>query len=126
MRSVYLFTLAIFIACTACAPESERASQQSVRSVVSSPTPQLSPTTVATNTPNSSASTPVPSDGVKRITVAELRNALDRNEAVVIDVRAEAQYNTKHIKGARHIAAGEIAARAAELPRNKTIVTYCS
>jgi rhodanese-related sulfurtransferase len=55
-----------------------------------------------------------------------LKDMLDRNEAVVIDVRNEATYNVAHIRGAKLIPEGEVANRSDELPKNKLIVTYCS
>ncbi len=65
-------------------------------------------------------------DGAARITVADLREALDKGTAYVVDVRTDDQYKSGHIKGAVHIPEMDIAARAGELPRDKTIVTYCS
>jgi 3-mercaptopyruvate sulfurtransferase SseA len=76
--------------------------------------------------PTPVAATPVPADGARRITVAELKDLLAKDEAVVIDVRDEASYNTAHIKGAKTIPEAQIANRLDELPRNKFIVTYCS
>jgi 3-mercaptopyruvate sulfurtransferase SseA len=69
---------------------------------------------------------PPPADGARRITVAELKGMLDRNEAVVIDVRNESSFNAGHIKGARLIPEAEIPNHLDELPKNKLIVTYCS
>ncbi|MGH9872136.1 MAG: rhodanese-like domain-containing protein [Pyrinomonadaceae bacterium] len=66
------------------------------------------------------------SDGARRVTVAELKDLLARNEAVVIDVRNQLSYDTAHIKGARLIPEAEVVSHADELPRNKLIVTYCS
>jgi len=68
----------------------------------------------------------VPADGARRVTTAELKDLLDRNEAVVIDVRNEASYNVAHIRGAKLIPEAEITNHLDELPRNKLIVTYCS
>jgi len=68
----------------------------------------------------------VTADGVQRITTAELQEKLQKNEAVVIDVRTEASYKVSHIRGAKLIPHTEIAKRANELPRDKMIVTYCS
>jgi hypothetical protein len=72
------------------------------------------------------ASPAATSDGVRRVTPQELKAMLDKNEALVIDVRNEASYNAAHIKGARLIPEAEILKHADELPRNKTIITYCS
>lgn len=68
-----------------------------------------------------------PSDGVTRISGDDLRVLLARGEAIVVDVRGADSYLKAHIKGAKNIPLNEIAQRAAaELPRDKMIVTYCS
>ena len=67
-----------------------------------------------------------PSDEARRITPDEVRELLKKNQAVLIDVRGEAAYKAGHIKGALWIPANEIGDRAKDLPRDKTIVTYCS
>lgn len=67
-----------------------------------------------------------PADGVRRVTVAELKTMMDNNEAFVIDVRNEASYNAGHIKGSKLIPEADILKHLDELPRDKTIVTYCS
>lgn len=65
-------------------------------------------------------------DGVRRITPGELEDLISKGQAFVVDVRNEASFNTGHIKGAKLIPLGEILNHANELPRDKTIVTYCS
>ena len=69
--------------------------------------------------------TPLP-DGARRITNTELKDLLDKNEAVAIDVRNEASYKTAHIRGAKLIPEAEVVNHIDELPKNKLIVTYCS
>lgn len=73
-----------------------------------------------------SAATPVHGDGVTRLTKDELRDALAKGTAIVVDVRPAQSYQQAHIKGAMHIPADQIGARVGELPRDKMIVTYCS
>ena len=68
----------------------------------------------------------VPSDGVRRISVDELRAALANGEAVVLDVRPEAQYKAGHIQGTLWIPDNHINDRFKEVPRDKLIATYCS
>ncbi|HKZ82000.1 MAG TPA: rhodanese-like domain-containing protein [Pyrinomonadaceae bacterium] len=65
-------------------------------------------------------------DGVRRITPAELRTALKKGKAVIVDVRGLGAYQVSHIKGALTIPVTEMAARYSELPKNKLIATYCS
>ncbi|MDQ1707560.1 MAG: hypothetical protein QOJ88_771 [Pyrinomonadaceae bacterium] len=76
--------------------------------------------------PIASAPAPVPADGARRVTTAEVKELLDRNEAVVIDVRNEASYNAGHIRGSKLIPEAEVINHLDELPKNKLIVTYCS
>ena len=73
-----------------------------------------------------SPATKAPPDGARRVTVAELKDMLAKNEAVVIDVRNEESYKAAHIKGAKLIPEAEVVKRSDELPKNKLIVTYCS
>jgi thiol-disulfide isomerase/thioredoxin len=68
----------------------------------------------------------VHADGVRRMTPEELHAAVGRGEAVVLDVRPEAQYKAGHIQGTIWIPDNEITTRFNELPRGKLIVTYCS
>jgi 3-mercaptopyruvate sulfurtransferase SseA len=82
---------------------------------------------------NSAASVPsatpghvAPSDGIKRVTTVELRDALAKGTAIVVDVRAPSVYQQNHIKDSISIPLEQTAARLQELPRDKMIVTYCS
>jgi rhodanese-related sulfurtransferase len=63
---------------------------------------------------------------VRRITVEELRTALEKGAAIVVDVRGADSYKAGHIKGALWIPGNEIAGRTKELPKDKLIVAYCS
>lgn len=81
---------------------------------------------VAPATPVNKSAHVAPADGVKRVTTFELRDALDRGQAVVVDVRPAQAYSTGHIKGSISIPLEQVATRLSELPRDKMIVTYCS
>jgi 3-mercaptopyruvate sulfurtransferase SseA len=65
-------------------------------------------------------------DGARRVTIEEMEAMLKNGTAVVIDVRSQAAYDAGHIPGSKLIPAGEILNHINELPRDKTIVTYCS
>ncbi|HXL80052.1 MAG TPA: rhodanese-like domain-containing protein [Pyrinomonadaceae bacterium] len=69
---------------------------------------------------------PAPNDGARRITTTELQDLLAKNQAVVIDVRNEASYNSGHIHGAKLIPEADLPNHLSELPKDKLIVTYCS
>ncbi len=72
------------------------------------------------------SSAPTPADGVRRMTVSELQNLVNKNEAFIVDVRSQDSYNAGHIRGAKLFPLGEIDKRSGELPKDKLIVTYCS
>ena len=69
---------------------------------------------------------PPAADGARRVTVAELKEMLDKNEAVVIDVRNQSQYDAGHIRGAKLIPEAEVVNHVGELPKDQLVVTYCS
>ena len=79
----------------------------------------------ATSKPESTPETIYP-DGARRITTAELETLIKEGKAYVVDVRNQDSYDMGHIPGSRLIPAGEILNHVNELPRDKTIVTYCS
>jgi 3-mercaptopyruvate sulfurtransferase SseA len=65
-------------------------------------------------------------DGVRRITIADANKLIKSGQAFVVDVRNQAAYDAGHIPGARLIPVGEILNHVNEMPRDKTIITYCS
>jgi predicted sulfurtransferase len=73
-----------------------------------------------------SPATKTPADGVRRVTVTELKDLLAKDAAVVIDVRNQASYDAAHIKGAKLIPEADVLKHIDELPKDKLIVTYCS
>jgi 3-mercaptopyruvate sulfurtransferase SseA len=77
-------------------------------------------------TPGTSSTQNVPSDGVRRVTTVELRAALDKGTALVVDTRPLEAYKQSHIKGSVSIPLDQVANRIGELPRDKMIVAYCS
>lgn len=103
------------LALAACNSTDPKGSRTAGNSGSTAPTPR----------PNPSAHI-APPDGVKRITTVELRDALDKGQAVVVDVRPAQSYAQSHIKGSISIPLEQVATRLSELPRDKTIVTYCS
>jgi hypothetical protein len=77
-------------------------------------------------TPSDPSAHIAPADGVKRVTTVEARDALANGTAVIIDVRPATAYQQNHIKGSVNIPLDQIESRLSELPRDKTIITYCS
>ncbi len=82
---------------------------------------------MAINSRTSGASAaPTPADGVRRMTVPELQNLVNKNGVFIVDVRSEDSYNAGHIRGAKLIPLSDIEKRSGELPKDKLIVTYCA
>ncbi|MET0649003.1 MAG: rhodanese-like domain-containing protein [Pyrinomonadaceae bacterium] len=70
--------------------------------------------------------TTVHADGVRRVDVAELQKMVAAGGVVLYDTRSKMQYDEEHIEGARSLPQNEVEARAGELPRDKTLVFYCT
>jgi 3-mercaptopyruvate sulfurtransferase SseA len=75
--------------------------------------------------PPPAAATPAP-DNARRISAEEVHKLWEKNEVVIIDTRAESAYKQEHIKGSISMPTGTVLQRIDELPRNKTIVAYCT
>ena len=74
--------------------------------------------------PKAPPSQQTPEDGVPRVTIEQAHAALEKAEAIIVDVRSQDSYRIGHIKGALWMP--DIASRIKELPRDKLIITYCS
>jgi hypothetical protein len=73
-----------------------------------------------------SPSPSAPADNARRITAADAYKLYEKGNVVIIDTRTEAAYKESHIKGAILMPVNEVAAKANELPHDKTIVAYCT
>ncbi len=82
--------------------------------------------TMPTARPTPSPRTPSPAE-IPRIRVQELWERLQAGEAIVIvDVRSRQEYEQEHIAGAISLPLEELSRRAAELPRDRLLVFYCT
>ena len=72
-----------------------------------------------------SAATPY-ADGARRVTIEQLEKLIAEGRAFIVDVRNQDSFNAAHIPDAKLIPEVEVGQRINELPRDKTIVTYCS
>lgn len=70
--------------------------------------------------------TEVHADGVRRVSVAELQKMVEAGTVAIYDTRSKMQYDQEHIKGALSLPQSEAESRAGELPRDKTLVFYCT
>ena len=109
---------AIFGAC--------RADDTSGASQAASKTATVNTATTTAAKPSPSVVTQAQAEDARRVTPEELKKMLDSGKAVVYDTRAKAAYDAEHIKGSLSMPSNEVADRAGELPKDKTLVFYCT
>lgn len=80
----------------------------------------------ASATPQAAADAHAHADGIRRMGPAELQKLVEGGQAVVYDTRSKMNYDLEHIKGALSMPHEEADKRAAEFPRDKTLVFYCT
>ena len=81
----------------------------------------------ATDKNTAAANAPAaPGDGAKRISIDEARAAVEKGAALIVDARDHDSYKSNHIKGAINIYAPEVVNHISELPKDKTVIFYCS
>ena len=66
-----------------------------------------------------------PDIGTPEVDVAEAIRAVEDEGAVLLDIREAQEWARYRIPGAVHIPMGELARRACELDRDRTVVVYC-
>jgi 3-mercaptopyruvate sulfurtransferase SseA len=113
-----IFTVA-FIAAVACARSNQPTDNTSLAAANAIPaaTPPVLP---------APSETPTPVDDAPRITLEEAKKAFDDGKAFIIDARAEDAYKMEHIKGSFNIRHDNLDAMLKQIPRDKTIIVYCS
>lgn len=110
ISSLCLVTLTISLACT----------RQDDRSLTANTS------TKPAAAPLSSPAAEHPDDDAARITLDEAKKLFDAGKAYIVDARPEDAYNMEHIKGAVNITSATLDERLKDLPRDKTIIVYCS
>ncbi len=65
--------------------------------------------------------------GGPSVTTLQATQMINRQDAVVIDVREDAEYGKGHIIGARHIPVSQLDSRTGELQKHKSkpLIAYC-
>lgn len=64
-------------------------------------------------------------DEMEALSHEELKERLQQDDVLVLDVRPEEEYEAGHIPGARSIPIDRLETRLEELPEDKEIVAYC-
>ncbi len=62
----------------------------------------------------------------RRISLEDAKAVFDKGDAIFIDTRSENAFANEHIKGAINIPWKEVEKRYKEIPKDKTIIVYCS
>jgi len=65
-------------------------------------------------------------DDAPRISVEDAKKAFDGSTAFFIDSRPADSYKIEHIKGAINITSDMLKDKLKDLPKNKTIIAYCT
>ena len=112
--SVALLTV---LACNAILPQNEPDAPISTQAPIFT----LAPLPTKSGLPESEAAVP-------RVTAEEAKAALDRGEAIIVDVRGPEAYAEAHIAGAVLVPLGNFEGDIANvsLDKNKWIITYCT
>lgn len=65
-------------------------------------------------------------DDIPRISVLEAQRMADEGTALIYDTRSAAAYDAEHIAGALSLPSSDVSAHLSELPKNKTLILYCT
>lgn len=88
--------------------------------------PLANPNAPAAN-PGAAPQAPNPEDSMPRVSVEEAKAALEKGEALIIDVRGPDAYKAAHIKGSlEHSLSRLEQSDFKDLPKSKRIIAYCS
>ena len=93
------------------------------------PTPAVASGTSGGPPLRNPASTPPVADpgaSARRINLRDAELLVASGDAILVDVRSEADYAKSHLRGAINIPVSQVQSRASELPRDKMIITYCT
>lgn len=61
-----------------------------------------------------------------RVDGAEARRLVEEERALLLDVRTDGEWQSRHVDGATHIPVQELAARLTEVPEDRPVVVYCA
>lgn len=64
-------------------------------------------------------------DGMEPVTIEELRQRIQNDDVIVLDVRPPEEYKQGHISGALSIPLSELKERLKDLPPDREVVAYC-
>lgn len=68
----------------------------------------------------------IPYPEVVRVSTTEAKALYDAGSALFVDVRSQGEYDTAHMAKALSLPLADLEARYRELPKDATIITYCT
>lgn len=68
----------------------------------------------------------IPYPKVARISVSEAKALYDSGNAIIVDIRSQGEYDTAHVATALSLPLVDLEVRYRELPKDATIITYCT
>lgn len=119
----------------ACAQQPQQADARGASTAppetATSPTATTPAPAPATNPANPPGTIPHAAPGMTeatapRMMIAQLQQQLPLGNILILDVRPSMSYSASHAAGAVNIPLDQLQSRAAELPRDKRIVAYCT
>lgn len=123
MKIALLIIFAVVIIAAGCAPLSTEPSVNRAAENTSNTQASASP---ARSSANSAPAKIVPFPEVPRITLADAKKAFDDGSAVFIDTHSKEMFDNEHIRSAINIPFNEMDSHLDKVPKNKTVITYCS
>ena len=125
MRSLLTIAMATlllaFLACQTAKP-STVSSKKEAETKIGKPADSVEKNTeLASKTADSDDHGAVP-----RISVSDAKKAFDEGETVFLDSRSQQAFKNEHIEGAINIPTNELEKRYKEIPKDKSIIVYCS
>jgi hypothetical protein len=94
------------------------------------------PTITKAETPKPQAAAPAPAQSsghnhaddanTPRINLVDAKKQFEAGTAVFLDTRDITTFNFSRIKGALHVPPEMVASQASKLPKDKTLIAYCS
>lgn len=80
----------------------------------------------STQAPTADQSQAIPEPNIKRVSLADAKNAFDAKSAVFVDVRDPDSYKAGHVPGALNIPLAQMETRYKELDPSQWIILYCT
>lgn len=122
LRSLFFIFLITILSVSACSPPA------TTLLPIQTPAQNVTSTFAAPVVTQSPVLPPLSEAEIPRVSAEDAKAAVDRGEAIIMDVRSSDAYAASHIAGAINIELTEIESNpeALNLDKNQWIITYCT